>query len=54
MALLNMAFAYSQIGNGQKSKEIYEQVLKEFPNSEMAKAALRMFESAKENTEPWH
>ena len=52
MALLNMAFCHGQIGNGKKSKEIYEQVLKEFPNSEIAKASLRMFASAEENTEP--
>ena len=54
MALLNMAFCHSQIGNGKESKEIYVQVLKEFPNSEIAKASLRMFESVNENTEQRH
>ena len=35
-----------------KNQKKYEQVLKEFPNSEIAKASLRMFASAEENTEP--
>jgi tetratricopeptide (TPR) repeat protein len=48
MALLNIAFCYGQSGNGKESKDYYEKVLSEFPNSEIAKASLRMFESAKE------
>ncbi len=42
MALLNIAFCYSQIGNGSKAKEYYEKTLQQFPGSEMAKSALRM------------
>ena len=45
MALLNIAFAYSQIGNGEKAKKCYQRALKEFPDSVMATAALRMMES---------
>lgn len=52
MALLNMAFCYSQIGNGKASKELYELTLSEFPDSEIAKASVKMFESAKNITEP--
>lgn len=48
MALANIAYCYGQIGEGTKSKEIYEQTLKEFPNSEIALAALKMYNSAKE------
>lgn len=46
MALLNIAFCYGQAGDGNNSKTFYERALKEFPNSEMAKAALRMLASA--------
>lgn len=52
MALLNIAYCYGQSGDGKKSVEYYEKTLSEFPNSEMAKASLRMFESAKNFAEP--
>lgn len=45
MALLNIAFCHGQTGNGPESKKVYEQTLQEFPDSEMAKAALNMIES---------
>ncbi len=45
MGLCNMAFCYSQIGNGQKAKEYYEQVLKEFPENGLALAGLNMLRS---------
>jgi Tfp pilus assembly protein PilF len=48
MALINMAYCYSQIGKGAKSKELYEETLRKFPDSQMALSALRMLESAKE------
>lgn len=48
MALLNAAFCYGQIGEGKKSKESYEQVLKEFPESGVAIAALKQIEAAEE------
>jgi len=46
MALLNIAFCYGQIGEGAKSKEYYQKTLAEFAHSEMAAAALKMFDSA--------
>lgn len=49
MALNNIAFCYSQIGDGKKSKEYYEKTLSEFPNSIIAKTALNFFEAAKNN-----
>ncbi len=45
MALLNIAFCYSQIGDGNKAKEYYEKTLKQFPNSEIAKTSLQMIAS---------
>ena len=46
MDLNNIAFCYSQIGNGTKSKEYYEKTLSEFPESIMAKTALKLINSA--------
>lgn len=45
MGLCNIAFCYSQTGNGQKAKEYYEQALKEFPENGLALAALNMLKS---------
>ena len=49
MALANIGFCYSQIGDGIKSKAYYERTLKEFPESGLAKSALKMIESAEKN-----
>lgn len=46
MGLCNIAFCYSQTGNGQKAKEYYEQALKEFPGNGLAIAGLNMLKSA--------
>lgn len=45
MGLCNIAFCYSQTGNGQKAKEYYEQTLKEFPENGIAIAGLKMINS---------
>ena len=45
MALNNIAFGYSQIGDGKKAKEYYERLLIEFPKNGIAKAALKMIDS---------
>jgi len=42
MALVNIAFSYSQLGDGKSSRSYYEQCLKEFPDNGMAHAALNM------------
>lgn len=47
MAINNIAFCYGQLGDGQKSKEYYEKYLSEYPNSGLAKAALRLLNSVK-------
>jgi tetratricopeptide (TPR) repeat protein len=49
MALNNIAFCYSQIGEGDKSKLYYERTLEEFPDSGMAKAALRFLDAVNKN-----
>ncbi|QDU93638.1 tetratricopeptide repeat protein [Lignipirellula cremea] len=46
MALLNIAFAYSQIGNGPMAKASYQRALQEFPDSGIASSALKMIASA--------
>lgn len=45
MALINIAFAHSQLGDGAKAKECYRRALAEFPNSAMAAAAVKMIEA---------
>lgn len=49
MALVNIAFAHSQIGNGAQAKACYQRTLEEFPNNSMAIAALRMIESVEQS-----
>lgn len=45
MALLNIAFCYTQCGDGDKAREYYAETLRQFPGNEMAKTALRMLDS---------
>lgn len=48
MALANIGYCYSQIGEGNKAKEYYERTLKEFPESGLAKSALNMMNSVEQ------
>jgi len=52
MALLNIAFCYGQSGDEKKSKTYYEKTLAEFPDSEIAKTSLQMFQAAKPIAKP--
>ena len=45
MALLNIAFCYGQMGQGEMSKKYYEISLHEFPDSQIAKTSLNMISS---------
>ncbi|MBL3657919.1 tetratricopeptide repeat protein [Fulvivirga sediminis] len=45
MGLCNIAFCYSQIGEGQKSKTYYELVLRDYPKNGIAISGLRMLNS---------
>lgn len=46
MALCNIAFCYSQLGNGAKSIEYYQKTVEEFPENQIAQSALKMLDSA--------
>ena len=48
MALCNAAFCYSQLGEGRKAIDLYEQALREFPNSSLATASLNMLRSVQQ------
>jgi hypothetical protein len=47
MALSNIAFCYTQIGDGKLARESYEACLARFPNSGLATASLRIMEAAR-------
>jgi tetratricopeptide (TPR) repeat protein len=49
MALANIGFCYGQIGNGKQSKAFYEKTLLEFPESGLAKSALKLITAAESN-----
>jgi tetratricopeptide (TPR) repeat protein len=51
MALCNIAFIYSQIGDGGKSKYYYNIALNEFPDSMIAKSALNLINLTKDSGE---
>ena len=46
MALVNLAFCRSQMGDGVASLEAYKRALSEFPDSPIAQSALAMLRSA--------
>ena len=45
MALCNIAFCHSQIGNGKQAIAFYEKALKEFPENGLAESGLKMLGS---------
>ncbi len=45
MGLCNIAFCYSQTGNGIRAKECYQQVLQEYPENGIATVGLNMLTS---------
>jgi len=49
MAMVNIAFCYSQTGEGEKAKQWYEKTLEVFPDSSIAQTALRMISSVGKN-----
>jgi len=50
MALLSLGFCYAQVGDGPNSRRSYEQCLVEFPDSEMAKSAIRLMDAGAGDT----
>jgi tetratricopeptide (TPR) repeat protein len=51
MALCNIAFCYSQLGDGEKAVRYYEQVLADYPANGLAQAGLKMLESTKKQVD---
>lgn len=47
MALCNIAFCYSQLGDGEKAVRYYKQVLADYPANGLAQAGLKMLESTR-------
>ena len=47
MALANLAFCYSQIGDGEQARSYYEKCLERFPDSTLALTALRMIDTVR-------
>lgn len=45
MGLCNIAFCESQLGNGQKAKRLYEEIVAEYPENGVAQTALAMIRS---------
>ncbi|MDU0369229.1 tol-pal system YbgF family protein [Hymenobacter endophyticus] len=45
MALNNIAFCYSQLGQGESARRYYHQVLAEYPDNGLAQAALKMLDA---------
>jgi len=50
MALINIAFCSSQIGNGLMAKQYYKKALEQFPKSEIAKTTLNLISSIENQT----
>ena len=46
-AMISIGSCYAQLGDIETSREFYEECLKEFPESMIAKSALRFIEAAK-------
>lgn len=51
VALCNMAYCYSQAGDGQQAMKLYEQALREEPGCALAKASLNMLRSVSSATD---
>ena len=47
MALMNIAFSYGQLGDGEKLKAYCERVLKTWPNNEVAHNTLNLIEASR-------
>lgn len=52
MGLANIAFCYSQIGQGDEARRYYRKCLERFPNSGLAASALRMLDSVSQCAVP--
>ncbi|MBN2794676.1 MAG: hypothetical protein JXR88_04670 [Clostridia bacterium] len=48
MSLINIGFCYSQLEEVEKSRKIYEKILKEYPQNDIAKYALKQLPNIEE------
>ncbi|MEM7184611.1 MAG: tetratricopeptide repeat protein [Spirochaetota bacterium] len=51
IALVNIAFCYTQMGEGNKGEQYYQKTLQLFPESQIAQSGLRMLQSVQKPTE---
>ncbi len=51
MALMNIAYAYSQLGEARKSEDYYTQVLNEYPANKAARSALALIAAGKQSNQ---
>ena len=51
MALCNIAFCCSQLGDGEKAVGYYKKVLADYPDNGLAQAGLKMLESTKKQAD---
>lgn len=52
MGLANIAFCYTQIGQGDEARRYYQKCLQQYPNSGLAMSALRMLDSVSHREAP--
>jgi tetratricopeptide (TPR) repeat protein len=52
MALCNAAFAYAQVADGSRAIKLYEQALREFPESGLAASSLQMLRAGQTVSPP--
>ena len=51
MAMVNIAFCHTQLGNAKEAKALYQKALAEYPGSVIAQASLNMIETFERGTE---
>lgn len=50
MALVNIAFCYSQVGEGERAEAYYRRTLADYPDNVIARTALRLMESVRQGS----
>ncbi|PJF24579.1 MAG: hypothetical protein CUN53_17125, partial [Phototrophicales bacterium] len=50
MALANIAFCHAQLRDAARAKAAYERVLRDYPNNELVRAALKLIEAVERDS----
>ncbi len=50
MALTNIAFCCAQLGDAERTKAAYQRVLRDYPNNELARAALNLINAVEKDS----